>query len=120
MTLDEGSFYQYGPELVSQNPLNFPEYMEKLEQDMKRTGLKEAVITGEGRIKGYPVVIGVMDSRFRMASMGSVVGEKLTRAIEQALEKRYPVIIIFCIWRGPHAGRGAQFNADGQNQCGTE
>lgn len=93
MTLDEGSFYQYDQELISQNPLDFPGYMEKLEQDMKRTGLKEAVITGEGRIKGYPVVIGVMDSRFRMASMGSVVGEKLTRAIEQALDKRYPVII---------------------------
>ena len=50
-------------------------------------------MTGEGTIGGYPVVIGVMDSRFRMGSMGSVVGEKITRAIEQATTKRYPLIL---------------------------
>jgi acetyl-CoA carboxylase carboxyl transferase subunit beta len=91
-TLDEGTFVEFDEDMVSQNPLDFPGYLEKLEKDKEKTGLKEAVITGEGRIKGYPVIIGVMDSRFRMASMGSVVGEKLTRAVERAVEKRYPLI----------------------------
>ncbi|MDQ0337859.1 acetyl-CoA carboxylase carboxyl transferase subunit beta [Caldalkalibacillus uzonensis] len=93
MTLDEGQFFEYDSDMVSKDPLGFPDYPQKLKKDMEKTGLNEAVITGEGTICGYPVVIGVMDARFRMASMGSVVGEKITRAIERAIQKRFPFIL---------------------------
>ncbi|WP_027414788.1 acetyl-CoA carboxylase, carboxyltransferase subunit beta [Aneurinibacillus terranovensis] len=93
ITLDEGHFFEYDTDLLSENPLNFPDYAEKLDKDREKSGLSEAVVTGEGTIKGYPVVIGVMDSRFRMGSMGSVVGEKITRAIERAVEKKYPFLL---------------------------
>jgi len=93
ITLDKGTFVAFDENMVSVDPLDFPGYKEKLKQDMEKTKLKEAVVTGEGRIKGHPVIIGVMDSRFRMASMGSVVGEKLTRAVEMARQKRFPLII---------------------------
>lgn len=92
-TLDEGHFFEYDNELVSVDPLSFPDYLDKVEKDIEKTGLNEAVLTGEGTILGQPVVIGVMDSRFRMGSMGSVVGEKIFRAIEKAIEKRYPFIL---------------------------
>lgn len=74
--LDEGSFREYDKEMVSLNPLEFPGYEEKLESDRKKTELNEAVVTGEGTIDDMLVVVAVMDSRFRMGSMGSVVGEK--------------------------------------------
>ncbi len=93
MTLDEGIFFEYDADLLSVDPLNFEGYHEKIKGDMEKTNLNEAVLTGEGTIGGYPVVIGVMDSRFRMGSMGSVVGEKITRAIEKAIIKRYPLVI---------------------------
>ena len=67
---------------------------EKIRQDKKKTGLKEAVLTGEGRIIGRRVAIGVTDSRFIMGSMGSVVGEKLTRLIEYAIENKLPLVIV--------------------------
>jgi len=91
--LDGGTLFEYDFELVSEDPLGFPTYLSKLEQDMKKTGINEAIVTGEGTIAGFPVVIGVMDSGFRMGSMGSVVGEKITRAIEMAMIKRYPFIL---------------------------
>lgn len=93
MILDQGNFFEYDTDLISSDPLNFEGYMEKLKSDMEKTNLNEAVITGEGTIGGYPVVIGVMDPRFRMGSMGSVVGEKITRAIEKAIIKKYPFIL---------------------------
>lgn len=93
ITLDDGHFFPYDEDLLSLDPLEFPEYREKLLSDMEKTGLNEAVITGEGTIEGHPVVLAVMDSRFRMGSMGSVVGEKIARAIEMAETKRYPLII---------------------------
>lgn len=91
--LDEGHFFEYDGDLLSDDPLAFPDYMNKLDSDRNKTGLSEAVVTGEGTIKGYPVIIGVMDSRFRMGSMGSVVGEKIARAIERAIEKKYPILL---------------------------
>lgn len=91
--LDEGHFFEYDNDLRSDDPLSFPDYVKKLEDDHEKTGLSEAVVTGEGTIKGFPVVVCIMDSRFRMGSMGSVVGEKLARAIEKAIEKKYPIII---------------------------
>jgi acetyl-CoA carboxylase carboxyl transferase subunit beta len=92
-TLDDGQLFEYDTGLTTVNPLGFPGYEEKIAKAQADTGLKEAVVTGEGTIGGFPVVVGIMDQRFIMASMGSVVGEKLTRAIEKALAKKYPLII---------------------------
>ena len=91
--LDEGSFREYDKEMVSLNPLEFPDYEEKLESDRKKTDLNEAVVTGEGTIDDMLVVVAVMDSRFRMGSMGSVVGEKIARAVEKAYDLQVPFII---------------------------
>lgn len=91
--LDDGSFQEFHAGICSENPLGFPQYMEKLQKDRKKTGLNEAVVTGEGKIDGHRLVLAVMDSRFRMGSMGSVVGEKITRAIEWAENKRLPLLI---------------------------
>lgn len=93
MTLDDGRFFEYDAGMTAVDPLHFPDYPAKVEREQTKTGLKEAVVTGEGTIGGYPVVIAVMDSTYFMGSMGSVVGEKITRAIEAALAKRYPLII---------------------------
>lgn len=90
---DEHSFTEFDKEMVSENPLNFPGYMEKVEKDRKKTNLNEAVVTGEGTINGNKTVIAIMDASFRMGSMGSVVGEKITRAIERANDRELPFII---------------------------
>jgi len=97
LILDEGSFKEMDPDMTSLDPLNFAgpkTYKEKLKQDQELTGLKDAVITGEGGLNSRPIILGVTDSRFIMGSMGSVVGEKLTRAIEHATEKKLPLIIV--------------------------
>lgn len=91
--LDEGTFESFDNHLQTTNPLNFPAYVDKVQVDMKKTGLNEAVLTGKGQLKGQDVIVAVMDSHFRMGSMGSVVGEKITRAIERATEERLPFII---------------------------
>lgn len=93
MILDDGSIVEYDTDLISVDPLNFPDYADRLQAMTKKTGLNEAIVTGEGQIKGNPVVLGVMDSRFIMASMGSVVGEKITNAIEKAIERKVPFIL---------------------------
>ncbi|CAM2969259.1 acetyl-CoA carboxylase, carboxyltransferase subunit beta [Paenibacillus sediminis] len=93
MTLDEGSFQEFDSDMISVDPLGFPGYATKLEQQKLKSGLREAVITGEGTIDGHPVVVAVMSFDFFTGSMGSVVGEKITRAIEKATEKRLPMII---------------------------
>lgn len=93
VTLDEGHLTEYDQGLTSVDPLHFEGYQAKIEQTQAATDLMEAVVTGEGTIGGHPVVMGVMDSRFIMGSMGSVVGEKITRAIERAVEKQSPVIL---------------------------
>lgn len=92
-TLDEGSFVEYDADLVADNPLDFPGYPEKLAEARQVTGLAEAIITGEGTIAGHRTIIGVMDPRFIMASMGAAVGEKIVRAVERACERRLPLII---------------------------
>lgn len=91
--LDPNSFVEYDKNMISKNPLDFPNYLEQLEKDQQKSNLYEAVVTGEGTIESYRTVIAVMDQRFRMGSMGSVVGEKITRAIEKADEKKLPFII---------------------------
>lgn len=91
--LDKDSFEEYDREMISGNPLNFPNYTEKLNSDRNKTNQNEAVVTGVGRIGGQTTVIAIMDSTFRMGSMGSVVGEKITRAIEKADELKLPFVI---------------------------
>lgn len=93
MTLDDDCFFEYDAGLASLDPLEFPDYAAKLKHAQESTGLVEGVVTGEGTLAGYPVVIGVMDARFIMGSMGSAVGEKLTRAFERAAQKRYPTLL---------------------------
>ncbi|MGG3915781.1 acetyl-CoA carboxylase, carboxyltransferase subunit beta [Bacillus sp. es.034] len=91
--IDEGTFKELDQDLTSGNPLNFPDYESKVEKDRKKTGMNEAVLTGSGKVNGVEVVTAIMDSRFRMGSMGSVVGEKITRAIEEADKRKVPFII---------------------------
>lgn len=93
ITLDEGSFVELDASLDSANPLEFPGYLEKVKADQQKTGLTEAIVTGKGKIGGEQVVVAVMDAHFRMGSMGSVVGEKITRAVETATELGVPFII---------------------------
>ena len=90
---DEGSFEEWDENLETTNPLNFPEYIEKVKKDQEKTKLREAVVTGKGTIEGTETAFAVMDSRFRMGSMGSVVGEKITRAIERARIEKIPFVI---------------------------
>ncbi|OGX44396.1 MAG: acetyl-CoA carboxylase subunit beta [Omnitrophica WOR_2 bacterium RIFCSPLOWO2_12_FULL_51_8] len=95
--LDKGSFLEYDKEMASVDPLEFKgpkTYKEKLVADQSSTGLKDAVISGEGKLNNKRVVIAVTDSRFIMGSMGSVVGERITRAIEAATAERLPLIIV--------------------------
>lgn len=93
MTADAGSFTEFDAEMDSVNPIDFPGYSEKIAGLQKKCGMKEAVVTGICTIRGYRTVIGIMDSNFMMASMGCVVGEKITRAFEYATEHRMPVVL---------------------------
>lgn len=96
MVLDSDTFEEWDTGITENNPCDFNGYIEKIEELRLKTGLDEAVITGKGKIDGRSVVIGVCDTRFIMGSMGQVVGEKLTRAIEKATELRLPLIIFTC------------------------
>lgn len=96
MLTDTESFTEFDTELVTRNPLEFKGYEEKIEALKEKTGLSEAVITGRAKIEGEDVVLAVMDGRFMMASMGEVVGEKITRAVEYATREKLPVIIFTC------------------------
>ncbi|MCI9140092.1 MAG: acetyl-CoA carboxylase carboxyltransferase subunit beta [Lachnospiraceae bacterium] len=96
MILDEGSLEEWDRELSSGNPLKYKDYEEKVNALREKTKLDEGIITGMGRIHGIPVVIGVCDGRFMMASMGKVVGEKIAKAVEKATRKRLPVILFAC------------------------
>ena len=93
MTVDEGSFEEWDTDIAPVNPIDFPEYEEKIKKTQQKTDLHEAVITGKALINEHPVVIGIMDSQFIMGSMGHVVGEKITRAFERARELDLPVVI---------------------------
>ncbi|MDU0996157.1 MAG: acetyl-CoA carboxylase, carboxyltransferase subunit beta, partial [Staphylococcus lugdunensis] len=90
---DEGSFQEFDKGMTSANPLDFPGYEEKIEKDQQKTDLQEAVVTGIATLENLPFGIAVMDSRFRMGSMGSVVGEKICRIIDYCTEHRLPFIL---------------------------
>lgn len=97
LLIDKNSFQETNAEICVADPLNFKgpkSYKEKIEQDQKATNLKEAVITGRGLLDKKKIILAVTDSRFIMGSMGSVVGEKITRAIEAATENRLSLIIV--------------------------
>ncbi|MFA4909351.1 MAG: carboxyl transferase domain-containing protein, partial [Candidatus Omnitrophota bacterium] len=97
LLMDKDTFKEFDADMLAADPLEFKgpkTYIEKLDQDKKATNLKDAVITGEGLINGHRAVLAVTDSRFIMGSMGSVVGEKITRAVEFATAGRLPVIIV--------------------------
>lgn len=97
MIADKDTFKEHDPGLSSLDPLEFKgikSYKQKLSEDQKITALKDAVITGVGEIFGKRTSLAVTDSRFIMGSMGSVVGEKITRIIEESIEKRLPLVII--------------------------
>lgn len=97
LILDEGSFEEMDVAMESLDPLVFEgpkTYKEKVKKDQELTSLKEAALTGKGAIDGTKVIFGVTDSRFIMGSMGSVVGEKLTRAIERSTGESLPLIIV--------------------------
>ncbi|WP_409289746.1 acetyl-CoA carboxylase, carboxyltransferase subunit beta [Peribacillus sp. SCS-37] len=90
---DEGTFEELDKNMVTVNPLNFPGYEDKIKSDMEKTQSNEAVVTGTGSINGHKSAVAVMDSTFRMGSMGSVVGEKIARAVEKADELGIPFIV---------------------------
>lgn len=96
--IDEGTWTEEDASLLSEDPLRFKgpssSYPAKIEQYQQRTGLKDAVVSGHGCLDGIKIQLAVMDFRFLGASMGSVVGEKITRAIERGLEEKTPVVIV--------------------------
>lgn len=97
LLMDKASFQETDADLTAMDPLNFKgpkTYKEKLEEDQKATGLKDAVITGTGKLQGKLVAMAVTDSRFIMGSMGSVVGERITRLTELATKNKLPLIIV--------------------------
>jgi len=108
IVLDEGSFQEADADIAPTDPLKFVDripYTERLQEMQQATGLKDAVVSGRAKIDGRETYVALMDSRFIMASMGSVVGEKITRSFERAAELRLP-IIIFCASGGARMQEG--------------
>ena len=93
MILDEGELEEYDAQLTTKDPLDFPTYGDKLVKTQTQTGLVDGIVTGKGRIEGQPVMLGVMDAAFFMGSMGTAIGEKLTRLFERATKERLPDIV---------------------------
>ena len=96
MIADKGSFKEWFTGIDNSNPLDYPDYPQKIENLKEKTHLDEAILIGEATIGGIRTVIGAMDTRFLMASMGYVVGEKITRSFEEATKQGLPVILFCC------------------------
>ena len=90
MIADKGSFKEWFTGIDNSNPLDYPDYPQKIEDLREKTHLDEAILIGEATIGGIRTVIGAMDTRFLMASMGYVVGEKITRSFEEATKQGLP------------------------------
>lgn len=105
MTFDEGSFTEMDSDLRSIDTLEFPEYREKLESAVAKTGMNDSVVAGTAAIDGVFVVSAIADFSFMGGSMGSVAGEKITRTLERAAERRVPAII-FCASGGARMQEG--------------
>ncbi len=93
LVLDKGTFRELDEELVSNDPLSFPGYGEKLDSARRRTGMNEGVVTAAGRMGGQRVAVGAIDSRFLMGSMSAALGEKVTRLVEYAEKYKLPLIL---------------------------
>ncbi len=96
MIADSGSFEEWNKDMPFSNPLDFPGYEKKVQAAREKSRLEEAVVTGKCAVDGNPAVIGVCDARFIMSSMGHVVGEKITAAVERATREQLPVILFAC------------------------
>jgi len=99
MLFDDGQWTEYDRGLVSTDPLSFTDtkpYRTRLESGIEQTGLKDAIIVASGRIEGIETIVGAMEYGFIGGSMGVVVGEKITRGIERAIEQRCPVVVVCC------------------------
>ena len=99
ITLDPGSWIEYFEEIEPVDPLEFKgkrSYLERIKESMEKTGLKDAVICGEGQLEGQRLVFCAMDFQFMGGTMGSVVGEKIARAIEFATQRRWPLVMVCC------------------------
>jgi acetyl-CoA carboxylase carboxyl transferase subunit beta len=99
LLLDDSAYRQFDEHLESDDPLHFVDkkpYKKRLEETTRITGLKDAVISAQGTLDGKPIYICAMEPSFISGSMGSVVGEVITRAIERSIEKKYPLIIVAC------------------------
>lgn len=95
--LDQGSFEEWDANMTSLDPLGFADrkpYVDRIKDEQAKTGLRDACIIGRGYMRGRPLVCAVTDSAFIMGSMGSVVGEKLTRGIERATEMKLPLVVV--------------------------
>ena len=103
--IDKGTFVETNKNFKFSNPIEFPEYEEKYKNAVNKTNMNEAVITGLASIEGIRCVLAVMDKRFFMASMGRVVGEKITAAVELADKKKLP-LIIYCASGGARMQEG--------------
>ena len=99
MLFDDGQFLEHDASLVTTDPLKFKDtksYGDRLKKAEKQTGMKDALLTGEGMLEGKPVIICAMEFQFVGGSMGAVVGEKITRAIDRCIEKKFPLVIVSC------------------------
>ncbi len=103
--VDEGTFDEFSLDVPFSNPLDLEDYERKVENLKEKTGTSEAVVCGIAKIGGIKTVIGVMDGNFLMGSMGKIVGERITYAIEQAIKENLP-IIIFCVSGGARMQEG--------------
>lgn len=93
LTVDEGTFEELFTGLTTENPLNFPGYLDKIKEAREKTGLDEAVMTGVASVKGQKTALAIMDSHFIMGSMGTIVGEKITRLFEFATQEQLPIVV---------------------------
>jgi len=93
MMVDEDSFVEFDANMISEDPLQFPDYPDKVAKAQSSTGLRDAIVTGSAKIGGFPVSIGAMSFDFMGGSLGSVVGERITNAVEYAIEHKVPVIL---------------------------
>ena len=103
--IDEGTFNEINENMQTSDLLKFEGYKEKIQTLQEKTKIQEAIQTGTGNINGLKVAIGVMDSNFMMGSMGSVVGEKITRLVETSIKEKLPVIL-FCVSGGARMQEG--------------
>ena len=103
--VDEGTFEEIGKEILTKDPLKFKGYLKKVELLKEKTKIEEAVKCGICEIEGEKLVLGVMDGNFLMGSMGAAVGERITLAIETAIEKKLP-LVMFCVSGGARMQEG--------------